>query len=93
MIFRHAHHKPLTVKFPDKCEWQISFKPHIREGLVWYTDGSKSIKGNGTGQHRRGLRKSHSFSLGLHNTVFQAKIYNIKACNMENREQGYTLHR
>jgi len=29
MIFRHARHKPLTVKFPDKCEWQIEFKPDI----------------------------------------------------------------
>ena len=74
MIFRHAHHKPFTVKFPDKCEWLINFKPDIREGLVQYIDGSKTIKGTGTGEHRRGLRMRQSFSLGLQNTVFQAKI-------------------
>lgn len=74
MILRHAHHKSLKVKFPDKYEWQIQFKPDIREGLVWYTDGSKTIKGTGTGVHRGGLRKRQSFCLGLHNTVFQAEI-------------------
>jgi hypothetical protein len=28
-------------------------------------------------------------SLGLHTTVFQAEIYAIKACVMENIEKGY----
>jgi hypothetical protein len=37
-----------------------------------------------------GLRREHSFSLGLHNTVFQAEIYAIKPCIMENTEKGYT---
>jgi hypothetical protein len=36
------------------------------------------------------LRRGHSFSLGLHSTVFQAAIYAIKACVMENVEKGYT---
>jgi hypothetical protein len=31
----------------------------------------------------------HSFSLGHHTTVFQAEIYAIKACIMENIEKGY----
>jgi hypothetical protein len=33
--------------------------------------------------------RGHSFSLGLHTMVFQAEIYAIKACIMENIEQGY----
>jgi ribonuclease HI len=36
------------------------------------------------------LRRGHSFNLGLHITVFQAEIYAIKACVMENIEKGYT---
>jgi hypothetical protein len=36
------------------------------------------------------LRRWHSFSLGLHTTVFQAEIYTIKACVMGNTEKGYT---
>jgi hypothetical protein len=35
-------------------------------------------------------RKGHSLSFGLHATVFQAEIYALKACIMENVEKGYT---
>jgi hypothetical protein len=42
------------------------------------------------GVYRWGLRWGHSFSLGLHTTVFQAKIYGIKTCITENTENGYT---
>jgi ribonuclease HI len=87
---RYAYHKPFTVKFPDKCECQNGFNPDNKEGLVWYTDGSKTNKGSGTGVYRWGSRRGHSFSLGLHTTVFQAEIYAIKACIMQNIEKGYT---
>jgi hypothetical protein len=87
MMLRHAHHKPLAVKFPEKCEWQIGFKPDIRECLVWYSDGSKTIKGTGTGVHRRGLRKRHSFCLVLHNAVFRP--FRLVKWRRENRAIHY----
>jgi ribonuclease HI len=31
----------------------------------------------------------HSFSLGVHTKAFQAEIYAIKACIMENLDKGY----
>jgi hypothetical protein len=40
--------------------------------------------------YRWGSRRGHSFSLGLHTTVFQAEIYAIKACIMEYIEKGCT---
>jgi hypothetical protein len=46
---RYAYHKPFTVKFPDKFEWQNKFQPFIQGGLVWYMDGSKTNKGTGAG--------------------------------------------
>jgi ribonuclease HI len=64
--------------------------PDNKGGLVWYTDGSKTNKGTGAGVYRWGSRRGHSFSLGLHITLFQAEIYAIKACIMENIEKGYT---
>jgi hypothetical protein len=56
--------------------------------LVWYTDGPRPIKALVCidGAQEGG----HSFSLGLHTTVFQPEIYAIKACIMENIEKGYT---
>jgi hypothetical protein len=35
-----------------------------------------------------GLKKGYSFSHGLHSMVFQAEIYAIKACIMENIEKA-----
>jgi hypothetical protein len=40
--------------------------------------------------NRGGSRRGHSFSLGLHTTVFQAEIYIIKVCVTESGEKGYT---
>jgi hypothetical protein len=40
--------------------------------------------------YRWGSRRKHSFILGLHTMVFQAEIYDIKACIMENIEKGKT---
>jgi hypothetical protein len=71
---RNAYHKPLTVKLPDKYEWQNRLNPDNEGSLVWYTDGSKTNKGTGAGVYRWGLRRGHSSSLGLHTTVFQAEI-------------------
>jgi hypothetical protein len=90
MLLRYAYHKPFTVKFPDKCEWQNRFNLDSKGGLVWYTDGSKTNEGTGAGVYRWGLSRGHSFNLGLHTTVFHAEIYAIKACIMENIEKGYT---
>jgi hypothetical protein len=90
MLLRYAYHKPFTVKFPDKYEWQNRFNPNNKGSPVWYTDGLKTNKHTGAGLYRWGLRRWHSFSLGLHTMVFQAEIYAIMACIMENIEKGYT---
>jgi hypothetical protein len=39
--------------------------------------------------YRWGLRRGHSYNLGLHTMEFQPEIYAIKACIMENIEEGY----
>jgi hypothetical protein len=35
MVPRYAHHKPFTIKFPEKCEWQKEFKLDINASVVW----------------------------------------------------------
>ena len=89
MLPRYAFYKPFTVKFPDMCEQQNGFNPNSKRGLVWYQDRSKTNKGTGAGVYRWGLRREHSFSLGIHTTIFQVKIYATKAYIMENIEKGY----
>jgi hypothetical protein len=35
ILLIYAYHKPFTVKFPDKCEWQDGFNPDNIGRLVW----------------------------------------------------------
>jgi hypothetical protein len=86
MTPRYVFHKPFKVHLSSKHEWQNGFNPDNKGGLVWYTDGSKTNEGTGAGVYKCGSRRVHSFSLGLCTTVFQAEIYAIKACIMENIE-------
>ena len=73
---------------PDICKWKNGFKLDMEGGLVRYTGGVRPIEALILGcMYRWG---SKSFNLWLHTTVFQAEIYNIKACVMGNTEKGYT---
>jgi hypothetical protein len=78
MIPIYAYHKPFTVKFPDKCEWQKGFQPDINRGLVWYSHESKTNKSTGAGVCSWGSRRWHSFRLGLHTTVFRLKYMPLR---------------
>jgi hypothetical protein len=42
-------------------------------------DVSKTNKSIGAGAYGLGLKRGHSFSLGLYPTVFQAAVYAIRA--------------
>jgi len=46
-------------------------------------------EGTDAGVYRWGSRRGHSFLLGLHTTIFQADIFTINACIVENIEKGY----
>jgi hypothetical protein len=87
MKLRCAYHKPFMVMYPDKCEWRSGFNLGIEGGLVWHMDGSKIYNGIGAGC-TVGLKRRHTFSLGLHTTVFQVETHSTKACVMENIEKG-----
>jgi hypothetical protein len=46
---RYAYHKPFTVQLPNRSEWQNTFNPNNKGGLVWYTDGPETNEGIGSG--------------------------------------------
>ncbi|KAJ8976990.1 hypothetical protein NQ317_013991 [Molorchus minor] len=46
----------------------------------WFTDGSKTSEGTGTGVHSCNPRTRISVSLGRNATVFQAEVYAIELC-------------
>jgi hypothetical protein len=49
MIPRNVCDEPFTIRFPDRSEWKEGFQPDRKEGIIWYTDGSKTNKDTGTG--------------------------------------------
>jgi len=68
---------------------QIPTGYQMGPGLV-HIYGSNTDSGTDAELYRWESRNGHRFSFGLHATVFQAEIYAIKACIMENVEKGYT---
>jgi hypothetical protein len=60
-------------------------------GLIWYTDGSKTNKGTGAGVYCPGTRRKLSFSLGQYTAVFQAEVYAIETCAVENLDRNYEI--
>jgi ribonuclease HI len=89
IIPRHVYDGPFTVRFPDRNEWKDGFQPNRKGGLVWDTDDSKTNKGTGAGVYGYGTRKKLSLSLGKYTTLFQAEVYFMKACAVENLGRGY----
>jgi hypothetical protein len=49
MIPRFAFRKTFTVRLTSRSEWDRGFVPIRQEGLIWYTDGSKTNEGTGAG--------------------------------------------
>ena len=78
--------KKLTDCHTVEGQEHLQNLPDNKAGLVWYTDRSKITS---TWVYMWRLKREHTFILGLHIMVFQAEIYDIMACIMENIEMGY----
>jgi ribonuclease HI len=91
MIPRHVYDKLFKIRFPERGEWKKGFQPDRKEGLIWYTDGSKTGKKKdpGGGFIAMGQGEKFSFSLGQYTTVFQAEVYAIKAGAVEYLDRDY----
>jgi hypothetical protein len=89
MIPRHVHDKPFKVRFPDRSEWKDGLQPDRKGRLIRYIDGSKVNYGTGAGVYGYGTKRKLSFSLGKYTTIFQAEVYAIKACAVENLDRDY----
>ena len=71
-------------------EWtRGSGAPPIVKGLVWYTDGSRTVEGTRVGVYGQSVNRRLSIHLGKHATVFQAEVYAILACVEETATQDH----
>jgi hypothetical protein len=56
---------------------------------VWYTDGSRTDSGTGSGIQGIRPNRRYCFPLGKYATVFQTEIYAILQCSYENMRRAY----
>ena len=62
--------------------------PPAVKGLVWFTDGSRTVEGTGAGIYGQSANRRLSISLGEHAAVFQPEVCVILACVYETETQG-----
>jgi hypothetical protein len=74
----HTHHH-LSSRADTICQ----IAADVPSGL------SKINNGTGAGVYGHGVRKKLSFTFGQYTTVFQAEVYAIKACTIENLDRCY----
>jgi hypothetical protein len=60
-----------------------------KDTLIWFTYGSRTDLGTGSGIYGLKPNKSYSFSLGKFASVFQNEIYAILRCAYENIRRVY----
>ncbi|KAJ8909966.1 hypothetical protein NQ315_005973 [Exocentrus adspersus] len=87
----HAYEQSCPVrKIPSREVWNQDPDALVSHGLVWFTDGSKTLEGTGAGVRGVRPRVELSFPLGKHASVFQAEVFAISACVSENLKRGYS---
>ena len=73
----------------DLDYWRNKDPELPKDALFWFTDGSRSDLGTGSGIYGLKPNKSYSFSLGKFASVFQTEIYAILWCAYENIRRAY----
>ena len=69
-------------------EWTTgSGTPPAFKGLVWFTDGSRTVEGTGDGVYGQSVDRRLSISLGKYATVLQVEVYVILASVHETETQ------
>jgi len=73
----------------DADYWRKRDPVFPKDVLIWYTDGSRTDSGTGSGIYDVRPNRSYCFPLGKFATVFQTEIYAILQCAYENIRRAY----
>ena len=73
----------------DVDYWRNKDPVFPEDALIWYTDGSRTDLGTGSGKYGLRPNRSYCFSLGKFATIFQTEIYAILQCAYENIRRAY----
>jgi hypothetical protein len=84
----HNYSKHFNVII-DKEYWRKKDPEFPEDVLVWYTDGSRTDSGTGSGIYGSRPNRSYCFPLGKYATVFQTEIYAILQTAYANIRRAY----
>ncbi|KAJ8981785.1 hypothetical protein NQ317_000028 [Molorchus minor] len=78
----------LRIQIPNRQFWDDEKQVICQNGIVWFTDGSKIGDMAGAGVYGKTTGTELVFALGSYATVFQAEVYAILACGLENLKRA-----
>ena len=81
--------KPFKIRIPTREDWETRSSQLVNGDIIWYTDGSKTPDGVGSGVYSRHPTTEISMSLGKIPTVFQAEVTAIEICVRECLDKKY----
>ena len=68
----------IRVNIPSRQQWKDSQGP--KDGIIWFTDGSKMSTGTGLGIYGPKRRDDGSYTLKAQNSIYQAEMAAIGIC-------------
>jgi ribonuclease HI len=84
----YNYHKFFNIII-DADYWRNKDPVFPEDVLMWYTDGSRTDSGTGSGIYGLRPNRRYCFPLGKFATVFQTEIYAILQCAYENIRRAY----
>jgi ribonuclease HI len=85
----HSFARPFEVLIYKREGWNAGDYLITTGDLMWYTDRSRTKEGTGAEMHGVTPEIDIKVSLGRHATVFQAEVYAIIYCLLENINRSY----
>jgi hypothetical protein len=83
------HHSKIFRVIIDWDYWKNKDPVLPEDALIWFTDGSKTDSGTGSGISGIRPKRRFSFPLGKYATAFQTEICAILQCACENLRRAY----
>jgi ribonuclease HI len=85
-VYRHSKIFSVII---DRDYWRKKDPVFPEDALIWFTDGSRTDSGTGSGSFGIRPNRSFSFPLGKFAMFFQTEMYVILQCACENIRMAY----
>ena len=89
MLSKFNFRSSYNVSIPKREEWYLQYQFWNNDYQIWFTDGSKTLEGTGSGIYHWNTKEGFSYALGTVASVYQAELYAIELCVRNCIEKQY----